>query len=127
MINMFCEEMVMKEDLLNFHEELLKGYNLPKWTNVNCPFCNKDLPLRSIRSISLKLNTRNLGDLAMEVFCPYCEKMDTLYFNEKIGDMSEFAEFINNKKEVKSAPILEEIMYKKNYNNVLDKKIEMEK
>jgi len=121
MLNTFCEEMTMGDDLLNFHEKMLEKYKLPKWANVNCPFCNKDLPLRSIRSISLKLNTRNLGDLALEVFCPYCEKMDTLYFNENLCNISEFISVLNDKKEVKSTPFLEEIMYKKNYNNTLEK------
>ena len=126
MLNTFCEEMTMKSEIFDFHEKLLKDYKLPKWTKVNCPFCNKDLPLRSIRSISLKLNTRNLGDLVIEVFCPYCDKMDQLYFNEDLSSIAEFMDVLADKKEVKTIPFIEEVMYKKNYNNVLEKMIKGE-
>jgi hypothetical protein len=123
MLNNFCEEQHMPDKISQFHEEVLKSFNIPKWMEVKCPFCNEDLPLRSIRSVAMRFNTRNLGDITLEVFCVHCLKMDTLYFKSEVSNITEFIEILRGNKEIKSQPILEEEMYKKGYNNVIEKMI----
>ena len=83
MLSNFCEDKNLTDSVLDFHDKILESMKIPEWINVKCPFCDKILPLRSIRSVSLKLNSRNLGDIALEIFCPYCCKMDTVYFRKE--------------------------------------------
>lgn len=123
MISNYWEEQEMSDSIYSFHENLLKTMGIPKWANVKCPFCGCELPLRSVRSITIKLNTRNLGDLAIEIICDKCQKMDTIYFKEDIKQISDIVPLLMNEKQPQSKPILEEEMYKLNYNNVLDKMI----
>jgi len=124
MLNNFCEDEALSDTILRFHEETLETMEIPEWMNVKCPFCNKDLPLRSIRSVSLKLNSRNLGDLALEIFCPSCSKMDTVYFRKEVNSIKDFSLFLNGVKLPKSDSIIEEEMYKLRYNNLMDKMVE---
>lgn len=123
MISNFCEEQRMSDRILQFHEKILETYEIQKWMNVKCPFCHKDLPLRSIRSVSMRFNTRNLGDITLEIFCIYCSRMDTLYFKGEADKISDFIEILRGKREFKSTPIIEEDMYKMGYNNVMEKMI----
>ena len=123
MLSNFCEEQHMSDKISQFHEETLKSFNMPKWMKVKCPFCHKDLPLRSIRSVAMRFNTRNLGDITLEVFCVHCSKMDTLYFKSEVSNILDFIEVLHGNQELKSQPILEEDMYKKGYNNVMEKMI----
>lgn len=124
MLSNFCEEQNMADKIFEFHEKELQKWGLPKWANIKCPFCSKELPLRSIRSISLKLNTRNMGDVAVEVFCPYCSKMDTVYFRKEVDCIQEFAHILSQNPEcLKTEPIIEEKMYQMQYNNLTDKMI----
>ncbi len=83
MQNNYWEEQNMPNDVSDFHKILMAEMNLPKWIKkIKCPFCNKELSLISIRNIQLCLNTRNFGDIAVEVLCNDCSKMDTLYFRK---------------------------------------------
>lgn len=124
MLNNFCEDSLMSKDLLEFHEKILNNYEIPQsLKKINCPYCKKDMPIIAIRSISIKLNPRNVGDVSIEVFCPYCEKMDVLYFNEDINNIQEFADLLMGKKTLKTEAMLEDLMYKKNYNNALRRKV----
>jgi len=127
MLSNFCEEQNMADKILDFHEKELQKWNIPKWANVKCPFCSKELPLRSIRSISLKLNTRNLGDIAVEVFCPYCSKMDVLYFRQAANNVMDFVTYMHGTEPQQSGailtPIIEEKMYQMQYNNVVEKMV----
>ena len=113
----------MSDEVLKFHEEELSKWNLPRWMNVKCPFCGKEQPLRSIRSVSIKFNTRNMGDLTLEICCVDCHKMDTLYFQQEIEKITDVIPFLTGEKEPKSAPILEEKMYKLKYNNAVEKMV----
>lgn len=121
MLNNFCEEQRMADKILDFHEKELQKIGIPKWANVKCPFCNKELPLRSVRSISLKLNTRNMGDVMVEVFCVYCSKMDTVYFRKAAEDINKFVGLLIQNYTPETEPIVEEKMYKMQYNNVVEK------
>ena len=123
MISNVWEEQDFNAKLLDFHEKELGKMALPDWTNIDCPFCNKKLPLRSIRSISMKLNTRNMGDLALEFICDKCSKMDTLYFRKDAKNIAEFVSLLENKSKPQSKAILEEDMYKQKYNNVVENMI----
>jgi len=127
MLNNFCEEQRMNDSILEFHEKILSMVGIPKWINIKCPFCLKELPLRSIRSVSLKLNTRNMGDIAVEVFCIHCNRMDTVYFKSQVENMNDFISFLSGKKEPQIKPLTEEEMYKMCYNNVIEKKMLEEK
>jgi hypothetical protein len=127
MISNVWEEQEMSDPIYAFHEEELKKMGIPKWANVKCPFCNSELPIRSIRSITIKFNTRNMGDLAIEIICDKCQKMDTVYFRKEIEVVTDVIPLLTGEKNPKSKPIVEEDMYGLNYNNVLDKMVEKDK
>lgn len=109
------------DGLDDFHEKKMKQMNIPKWANIICPFCKKELPIRSIRSIGLKFNSRNIGDIFIEILCEHCEKMDTIYFREDVYDIADFISFLKNEKKPNNLPIIEEEMYKIKYNNLVEK------
>ena len=121
MINNYWEELDMSFDILNFHEELLKQYNLPKWTEINCPYCNEKLTRHSIREIGLKFNTRNIGDIVLEFCCEKCCKMNTFYYRKEAENINDFISVLNGEKMLKSEPVLEENMFKLQYNNAVEK------
>jgi len=127
MTNSFWEEQYMKFDIIDFHQKILEKMEIPEWININCPFCNKKLPVRSIYNFGICLNVRNCGDIFVEVFCDDCKKMDRVYFRKSIEKISQFIDFINNSKKPSSEPILEENIYKMQYNNTLDKMLEVKK
>lgn len=123
MINNYWEEKNLSKNITEFQEKELQRMNIPKWMNVKCPYCHQDLPLRSIRSVSLKFNTRNMGDVVVEVLCEDCCKMDSVYFRQEANNIPEFISLLNNNKIPVSNPVLEEVMYKLQYNNVIEKMI----
>ena len=123
MINNFWEEKAMSNDINVFHEKLLRKMDIPKWVNLDCPFCKKLLSLSSIRSFGVKFNTRNMGDLFIEVLCTECSKMDTLYFRNQIDTINDFILFLNGQKEPTGEPVIEEKMYAMNYNNVVERMV----
>ncbi len=127
MISNCWEEQEMSDPIYAFHEEELKKMGIPKWANIKCPFCNCDLPIRSVRSITMKFNTRNMGDLAVEVICDKCQKMDTVYFRQEIETVVDVIPLLTGEKAPKSKPMIEEDMYKTNYNNVVNKMIGKDK
>jgi hypothetical protein len=94
-----------------------------KWMNVKCPFCGRSQPLRSIRSFTVKFNTRNMGDLVIEICCVDCEKLDTIYFRKEVDKITDVIPFLTGEKEPKSEPLLEEEMYKQKDNNVVEKMV----
>jgi hypothetical protein len=109
------------KDIGEFHEKFLGEMNIPKWMNLNCPYCEAKLGLHSIREFGLKLNPRNVGDIFVQICCDECKKMDTLYFRKEVSKLADFAAFICDARDPQSEPMLEDVMYKKNYNNLLEK------
>jgi len=126
--NNYWEEQNMSNNVSDFHKILMAEMNLPDWIKeIRCPFCNRDLSLISIRNIQLCLNTRNFGDIAIEVLCNDCNKMDTLYFRKGAENISDFINHLmfwdNNDNNPKPDPIIEEEMYKMQYNNVVEEMV----
>ena len=121
MKNNFWEEQVMLSDVSELHEKIMSDMEIPEWMNIRCPYCDKELPLRSIRCVGIKFNTRNLGDIVIEVLCDTCQQMDTVYFKGEINKLTDFIAFITGENSPKSKPILEKDMYAMQYNNVLEK------
>ena len=114
------DEKISKEYISNLHEEKVRDIGIPSWALITCPYCKEKISYRNIREISLKLNARNIGDICIEFTCDKCKIMDTVYFRENIQCMSDFVGEILDVHEWKmSEPILEEEMYKLNYNNLL--------
>ena len=133
MINSFWEEQNMNQDIYLFHEKQMEKMDLPQWIkDIKCPFCDKELHLRCIRNIQLCLNTRNFGEIAIEVLCDRCSKMDTLYFRENCENLKDFCNYlvrleINSPiKTPKNNPVIEEDMYKMQYNNLMNKMMDVE-
>jgi len=108
-------------EIVLFQEKLMKEMKLPDWIKrIKCPFCNKDLPLRSIRNIQLCLNARNFGEIAIEVMCDVCDKLDTIYFRTKIKDMNHFADYLNGHYQFGGKSFIERDMYNEKYNCVVE-------
>ena len=120
MKNNHWEEKRMGPDIHAIHEAALEKMNIPEWMNINCPYCKAELPLRSIRSFGLKFHTRNKGDLFLEVLCEKCGIMNTVYFRKQIDKITDLIDFTTGTKSPSCEPVLEEDMYKLQYNNVLD-------
>lgn len=127
MKNNFCEEMNMNDYIKEVHDKSMERMDVPEWMNLPCPFCKKDLPLRSIRNVGLKLNTRNIGDVFVEVFCEDCELMDTMYFRSEVASMKDFLLLLSGKTSPEHFPVIEEEMYKMKYNNLLENMLAGEK
>lgn len=110
----------MGNEIESCHNALLKTMGIPKWMLLKCPYCKADLPLTSIRTVGFKLNTRNVGDIFVEVLCNSCKRMDTLYFRQEISKVTDFIGFLTGDKTPINAPVLESDMYSANYNNLLE-------
>ena len=124
MINNIWEEQTMEKAILDFHEKEMGKVCIPEWIQkIKCPFCKKDVPLRSIYSFGLKLNARNLGDFFVEILCDDCNKMDTLYFRQEVGNIEDLCSLLKAEKEPRGKPFIEEDMYKMGYNNIIEKMV----
>ncbi len=130
-MNNYWEDLDMSNELKEYHESVVSKMRLPKWAIIDCPFCHKKLSNRSVRSISLCLNARNIGDIAVEFCCDECRKMDTIYYRKNICDMDEFICELERAKHTNYVPVIEEDMYKMQYNNLVEKmlaeRVEQEK
>jgi len=124
MLNNTFEEMFNPSKLPNvkeIHEKIIEKMVLPPWTGeIKCPYCKENMPKTSIRSISLKLNPRNIGDICVEFLCSKCQVGNTLYFTKAANNIKDFIYLLENDHEPYSIPITEEEMYKQKYHNVLD-------
>jgi hypothetical protein len=119
-MNNWWEDLEMDLKLKENHEEMINTFNLPEWTNVICPFCKIQLKSRSIRSIQMLFNARNIGDIAVEFCCDDCKKMDTMYFHNSFSNIEDFCNLLKKHDAIESENyILEDDMYKLNYNNLL--------
>jgi len=124
-INNYWEDLKLEAaNMGEIHEALLSEMEIPSWLKINCPFCKKEQPLRAIREFGIKLNPRNMGDLFIEVCCYSCGQMDTVYFKGEIVKISDFIDFIKDIKKPQTIPVLEEEMYKKQYNNMIELALE---
>jgi len=124
-MNSWWEDLDMSNDLKPYHEESVEKMGLPSWAEIDCPFCNKKLSKRSIRSIQMLFNARNIGDIAMEFCCDDCKKMDTLYFRNAAATTYEFCHAVNPDSNISlDKPILEKDMYDLKYNNLIEKMME---
>ena len=120
MKNNYWEEQNMSSDIFSFHEESISEMGLPDWVKLNCPHCDAELSLRSLRTIGMKLNTRNKGDLIVEVCCSECRIMDTIYFRRQIREIKDFIALLDGLESPDCPPVVEEEMYKLRYNNVME-------
>ena len=120
MKNNFWEEKKMGGNINDFHESSLQKMDIPAWMNIDCPYCSEKLPLRSIRSMGVKLHTRNKGDLFLEVLCEKCGIMNTVYYRNQISFFPDIKDFVTGEKSPNCSPVLEEDMYDLQYNNVLE-------
>jgi len=115
----------MSKELKRFHEQAVDRMGIPDWALFNCPFCSKKLSKRSIRNICMLFNARNIGDIAVEFCCEDCSRMDTMYFRKAVNNTKEFAHLVDWKcygNTPEGDPIIEEKMYKMQYNNLVEKK-----
>ena len=124
-MNSWWEDLEMSQELKDFHEKTVNEMEIPDWAIVDCPFCGKRLSKRSIRSIQLLFNARNIGDVAIEFCCDDCSKMDTLYFRKVCQHVEDFAFLLSPSccNCPANEPITEEKMYDLRYNNLVEKKI----
>jgi len=123
MKNNFWEEKNMKLNVKDIHKNAVDKMNLPNFAKIKCPYCKQMLSPNSIRTIGLKFNARNIGDIIVEFACDNCDIMNVLYYRDEAKDIGEFIDILNNKKELKTKePVLEDDMYKLQYNNLIEKR-----
>lgn len=124
MRNNAYEEVIAPSSSANigiFHKEMLTNkIGLPKWVALHCPYCKEELPKSSIRSITMKLNARNIGDVCVEFLCSKCEMGNTLYFTKAASTVQDFIELLNDTRSPSTEAITEEEMYKQKYHNTVD-------
>lgn len=127
MKNNFWEEMnmtdrIIKSEVNEYHNKCVEKMNLPDWSNILCPHCQKQIEPSGIRKISCCFNARNLGDISIQFHCNSCSTMNTVYFREEVKkDINEFTEILNGNKKINSIPVVEEEMYKLRYNNLMER------
>ena len=131
MKNNCCEESIKPVETIvqKAHSDLISNFKLPYWMNdVKCPYCKEPLPKTSLRSISLKLNPRNIGDVCIEFLCPKCEIGNTLYYVKEISIIQDLQRLLDEEflDKPSSEPITEEEMYKQKYHNSLESLIKKE-
>ena len=119
-MNNYWEDKDMSDELKIAHNEMVKKMGIPEWALFKCPFCDEDLEPRAIRSISLCLNARNIGDIAVEFCCDKCSKMDTMYFQQAANTMRSFVNELTEKCDSIMIPLIEEKMYALQYNNLVE-------
>jgi len=123
MISNAFEEVIsqpINPDVNSAHANLSKEMGLPSWTkSIKCPYCQKVLSETSIRSISLKLNPRNIGDVCVEFLCGDCKVGNTLYFVKAAKNTKDFIKLLGDCENPSDDPITEEVMYKQKYHNTL--------
>ena len=119
MISNVWEGQLNSDKLKAFHDAKVEEVSLPEWMKLDCPFCKKKMPPRAIRSFSLKFNAMNFGDMAIEVACPECDRMETLYFRKAFKCLEEAMTYLTVKSP-SSKPITEAEMYKLRYNNLME-------
>jgi len=117
----YWEELDMNNKIKQFHGKEVEKMGPPDFINFLCPHCNKKIQSHGIRDISLKFNTRNIGDISVTFNCDDCLIMDTVYFRKAVSSLQEFAECVNNNKKLDSEPLIEEEMFKLRYNNLMEK------
>jgi hypothetical protein len=123
MKNNFWEEQQLPS-IGHYHQHAMMDFGMPAWLKIDCPFCKAKLPLKAIRFIGVRFNTRNMGDMVIEFACDLCGQMDTLYYRHAVENMQDFCDLMKGDKIPQDQPVTEEEMYKKQYNNVAEKMIE---
>lgn len=120
----FCFNANNNEEIRNLHKEKLEKFCLPSWLPKVCPMCKEELPITGIRQIGLKLNSRNIGDICVEFYCDICKQMDTLYYRKEANNIYIFTNILSDLTKIADQkPLLEDEMYEKKYNNLLDGKV----
>ena len=120
MISNYWEDKNMNLDLKKNHNKIIKQMKIPDWALFDCPFCNEKLDYNSIRNIGLCLNARNIGDVSVEFCCDKCSRMDTMYFRKASVDIAEFASMVTSSHADVIPPVIEEKMFKMQYNNLME-------
>lgn len=121
-MNVVWDEQFMSEyeEVKELHEDAVTRMHLPEWTLIKCPYCGEKLEKRSIRTIGIKFNTRNIGDLVVEFACEKCSRMDVLYYRDELSSIWDFCLLLQGKRKPEGKALLEHDMYKENYNNLLE-------
>jgi len=128
MTSNYCEEKDMNSKVEEFHEQKILDMHLPNTILENvCSHCNEKLSITSVRGIGLCLNTRNFGEISLEVFCHACSCLETFYFREDVQTIGDFCHKVRTNDAIKTKPLTEEKMYSSGYNNIVQQMMLTEK
>tara|TARA_R110000824_G_scaffold8450_2_gene38454 strand:+ start:13033 stop:13428 length:396 start_codon:yes stop_codon:yes gene_type:complete len=111
------------QELKEFHQEEIRRFDTPEWAYIKCEKCSEsnDEPVyMSTRTIGYKLNARNIGDIVVEACCDTCLVLDTFYFKSEIKNSFDFANIILGERVPENEPIIEQEMFKQQYNNLIE-------
>ena len=124
-MNNFWEDLTMSIELKKNHNKEVETMGIPSWINLVCPFCKEKCEPRSIRSIALNYNARNMGDVTVEFCCDKCKRMDTLYYRKAAETLKEFVNIMDADVDIDCGePLIEDKMYKAQYNNLIERLIQ---
>jgi endogenous inhibitor of DNA gyrase (YacG/DUF329 family) len=128
MLFLVKEVMVMENnmsegfDIAKFHEEVLMRMGIPSWMKkLECPACSAKVPVNALRSIELKLNAKNIGDLVVQFLCPECGTMSTRHYVDEVKDVVAFSDFVTGKKHPVTESIEEKELFNDPRNNLVEK------
>lgn len=115
-----------EDPIVASHKEHMRSFELPEWVfKQKCPFCGEVLEEFSIRGITFKFNTRNVGDISIEFACEKCKIGDSLYFRKEFENSMDIANIMSGAMNIsESQPVTEEQMYGLSYNNAAEHMIE---
>jgi hypothetical protein len=120
--NFWEDKQACDEKIKEFHSKEVVNTGVPDWIKgLNCPHCEEDIAPRSIQAISFKMNARNFGDFKVDIACDKCGILDYVYFRQAYENMSDICDLVTGEKIPESEAVVEEEMYKKRYNNILEK------
>lgn len=83
-------ERVPAEALKTIHRKIITDMDLPAWAfSMKCPECGEVASAEGTRSISLKLNAANLGDLVVETLCPKCHACFDMHYRGVVRNLKD--------------------------------------
>lgn len=112
-------KMFPPEKVIEAHARAISKIGLPEWVErLTCKNCGEKLTQQCVRSIGLKTNAANIGDLAVEVICLNCNASYEVYYRRVCPTVPEFLRFVSG--DDPGVPPVSQMEMKTTDNNLFD-------